>query len=45
MHTTDETPKKMDVYTELLKLDDLHKRGILTDTEFDAQKRKLLGEH
>jgi len=36
-------PTKPDVYAELLKLDDLRKRGILTDAEFDAQKRKLLG--
>jgi len=31
-----------DVYTELLKLDDLRKRGIITDDEFQAQKAKLL---
>lgn len=33
---------KDDLYTELLKLDDLRKKGIITDAEFDAQKRKLL---
>ena len=31
-----------DLYGELMKLDDLHKRGILTDAEFEAQKKKLL---
>lgn len=31
-----------DLYAELLKLDDLRQRGILTDEEFDAQKKKLL---
>ena len=31
-----------DLYAELLKLDDLRKRGILTDAEFEAQKKKLL---
>ncbi len=31
-----------DINPELVKLDDLRKRGILTDTEFDAQKKKLL---
>ena len=31
-----------DVYTELLKLDDLRQRGILSDEEFAEQKRKLL---
>jgi len=34
--------KKADVYTELLKLDDLKKRGILSETEFEKQKAKLL---
>jgi flavin-binding protein dodecin len=33
---------KPDLYTELMKLDDLHKRGLLTDDEFQAQKAKLL---
>jgi Short C-terminal domain len=27
---------------ELMKLDDLHKKGILTDAEFESQKTKLL---
>jgi hypothetical protein len=31
-----------DVYAELLKLDDLLKRGILTQAEFDSQKAKVL---
>lgn len=31
-----------DVYTELLKLDDLRKRGIVSEAEFDAQKKRLL---
>jgi hypothetical protein len=31
-----------DLYTELTKLDDLRKKGILTDEEFQAQKKKLL---
>ncbi|HEY5551071.1 MAG TPA: SHOCT domain-containing protein [Opitutaceae bacterium] len=30
------------LYDELLKLDDLRKRGILTDEEFDAEKKKVL---
>ena len=34
--TTDE------LYANLLKLDDLHKKGILTDEEFNAKKKKLL---
>jgi hypothetical protein len=31
-----------DLYSEILKLDELRKRGLLTDAEFDAQKKKLL---
>ncbi len=33
---------KNDLYSELIKLEDLRKRGILTDAEFEAQKKKLL---
>ena len=36
--------KQDDVYAELIKLDDLRNRGILTDDEFEAEKRKLLGQ-
>jgi hypothetical protein len=32
-----------DVTTELQKLADLHKSGVLTDEEFAAAKKKLLG--
>jgi hypothetical protein len=31
-----------ELYSELVKLDDLRKKGILTDDEFQAEKRKLL---
>ncbi len=41
-----ETAKKQsqnnDLYTELTKLDDLRKKGILTEDEYNAQKKKLL---
>ena len=37
-----EPAKSPDVYTELLKLDDLRKRGIITEAEFEAQKKRLL---
>lgn len=40
--TRDQTDRPKDVYAELIKLDDLRKRGILTEAEFEAQKRKLL---
>ncbi len=38
--TPSSAPK--DVYSELIKLDDLRKRGIITDAEFEAQKKALL---
>jgi hypothetical protein len=31
-----------ELYAELVKLDDLRKKGILTDDEFQAEKKKLL---
>jgi len=36
---------RADFYNQLIRLDELRRRGILTEAEFDAQKRKLLGEH
>ena len=33
---------RTDVYTQLETLNDLRERGILTDAEFDAEKKKLL---
>lgn len=38
---TDNRPPK-DICEELLKLDELRQKGILTDSEFQAQKDKLL---
>jgi len=32
-----------DLYTEIMKLDELRKKGLLTDAEFEKQKQKLLG--
>ena len=34
--------RKSDLYADLLKLEDLRKRGLLTESEFEAQKKKLL---
>ena len=31
-----------DTYSELLKLDDLRKKGIISDSEFESQKKKIL---
>lgn len=39
------TPEKFrDMYSMLLKLDDLKKKEIITEAEFQLQKKKLLGE-
>jgi hypothetical protein len=36
--------KPKDIYQELVKLDDLRKRGILTNDEFNKQKQKILND-
>ncbi len=36
------TGKPEDVYTELIKLDELRKKGIITQSEFKSQKKKIL---
>ncbi len=42
IHTKDTTEKQPDLYTELTKLDDLRKRGVITNAEFETQKKILL---
>jgi len=42
LRTKDETEKRPDLYTEIMKLDDLRKKGLISDAEFEAQKQKLL---
>lgn len=37
-----ESKVQMDVYAELLKIDDLRQKGIISEAEFEVQKRKLL---
>ena len=37
-----ESESKPDLYTELIKLDDLRKKGILSDKEFEQQKKRLM---
>lgn len=44
VHTKDETSKQADLYTEIMKLDDLRKKGLITNAEFEAQKQKLLAK-
>ena len=33
----------VDLHAELIKIEDLRQKGILTDDEFKDEKRKLLG--
>jgi hypothetical protein len=42
---TQMTPEKFkDMYSILLKLDELKKKEIITEAEFQLQKKKLLGD-
>ncbi len=41
----EKSENKKDIYTELIKLDDLRKKGIITAEEFEIQKNKLLSEN
>lgn len=42
VRTKDESEKRPDLYAELIKLDDLRKKGLITDAEYETQKQKLL---
>lgn len=42
MRTQSEPSTETDIYAEILKLDDLRKKGLITDAEFDREKAKLL---
>lgn len=36
--------KALDLYTELTKLDELRKRGVITEEEFASQKKRLFAK-
>jgi hypothetical protein len=42
VRTKEESNKNSDLYTELTKLEDLRKKNILTEEEFQAQKKLIL---
>lgn len=42
MDVAPEAGRSDDLYTSLVKLDDLRKKGILTDEEFQSEKKKVL---
>lgn len=41
--TTETIPPSRDVYEQLIKLDELRKRGVISETEFEVEKKKILG--
>ena len=40
--SSEQPSRQTDLYAEIMKLDDLRKKGLLTDAQFEAQKQKLL---
>ena len=36
------SPATEQLYSDLIRLDELHKKGILTDSEFETEKKKVL---
>jgi len=43
--TKNESEKHPDMYTEIMKLDDLRKKGLITDAEYETQKQKILNRN
>jgi len=41
--TKKQTEQGKDIYAELIKLDELKQKGIITEEEFEIQKKKILG--
>ena len=41
INTEESKSESIDTYTELIKLDDLRKRGIITEAEFETEKAKI----
>lgn len=42
VETKNHPEKSVDIYGELIKLDELRKKGIISEAEFEAQKKKIL---
>ena len=40
----DEKAEVLDIHSDLLKLDELRQKGIITDVEFADEKKKVLGK-
>jgi hypothetical protein len=45
VETNTQPEKSSDVYGELTKLDELRKKGIISEAEFEAQKKKILNRN
>ncbi len=43
--STSDQNKQIDIYSEMLKLEDLRKKGIISDNEFSSMKENLLSNH
>ena len=41
----DMAKQNLDMYSKLLKLEDLRERGIITKSEFEEQKKKILNDN
>jgi uncharacterized RDD family membrane protein YckC len=44
IHANSESPRSTDVFHKLEKLNELRQKGILTDEEFQEQKKRILGQ-
>jgi hypothetical protein len=42
--TTTVSDNKSDFYTEIIKLDDLRKKGLITNAEYEAQKQRVIDQ-
>ncbi len=45
VNSQEETTNNADIYTELMKLEDLRQKNVLTEEEFQIQKKRLLANH
>lgn len=45
LESRSQSEKSADVYGELTKLDELRKKGIISETEFETQKKKILNRN
>lgn len=44
-HPIDQSGVPKDVHADLLKFDELRQKGIISDAEFEIQKKRVLGDN